>query len=383
MILCTAIIILTMELVMATNEQCSDFQFKSPFLPGESCEGIYDKNPESQTKPGYYWILSREYCGMTYTGSSCEDIYNNNPETSDKPGYYRINDKWTYCNMKEITSTPTTTATTTTKIISTTIIMSRTTETITLSTISPTPTVTTLLPKISPTIPANDFIPTCAGVGGGWRRIVNINIRAGDKCPIGWREDTYYSISFCRVVSDNNFACSSANFSTNGTSYQRVCGRARGYQKGRSSSFAGYSFNSFHIDHTSGYADGLLITYGSPRNHIWSYVNGLYDRHTNQVNCPCASSISLTPPPFVGTDYYCESGVHNHRNFANTAYYFNDPLWDGSGCSFSRCCDNTTQPWFYRQLSGTTTSDIEARICHNNGFNSGSTLIDQLELYIQ
>ena len=27
-----------------------------------------------------------------------------------------------------------------------------------------------------------DFISTCAGVGGGWRRIVNINISAGDDC---------------------------------------------------------------------------------------------------------------------------------------------------------------------------------------------------------
>ena len=39
---------------------------------------------------------------MTYTESFCEDIYNNNPETGDKLGYYRINDKWTYCNMREI-----------------------------------------------------------------------------------------------------------------------------------------------------------------------------------------------------------------------------------------------------------------------------------------
>jgi len=97
-------LILTKELVMADDDQCTDFQFKSPFLPGESCEGIYNKNPESQTKPGYYCILSREYCGMTYAGSSCEDIYYNNPETGDKSGYYRINDKWTYCDMKETNS---------------------------------------------------------------------------------------------------------------------------------------------------------------------------------------------------------------------------------------------------------------------------------------
>jgi len=35
---------------------------------------------------------SMVFCGMIYTGSSCEDIYNNNPETGDKLGYYHIND---------------------------------------------------------------------------------------------------------------------------------------------------------------------------------------------------------------------------------------------------------------------------------------------------
>ena len=42
-----------------------------------------------------------------------------------------------------------------------------------------------------------------------------------------------------------------------------------------------------------------------------------------------------------------------------------------------------TQPWFYRQLNGTTTSAIEVRICHGNGFSVGYTLVDQLELYVQ
>ena len=46
-------VILTKELVIADDDQCTDFQFKSPFLPGESCEGIYNKNPESQDITGY------------------------------------------------------------------------------------------------------------------------------------------------------------------------------------------------------------------------------------------------------------------------------------------------------------------------------------------
>ena len=114
-----------------------------------------------------------------YTGSSCEDIYNNNPETGDKSGYYHISEsQWTYCNMTTITLN-------------------------------------------------GDFISTCAGVGGGWRRIAKIDISAGDDCPGEWRKATQYGISFCRVASDHEFeTCYSANFSTNGISYQKVCGES-------------------------------------------------------------------------------------------------------------------------------------------------------------
>ena len=85
---------LTKELVIA-NDQCTEYQFKTPFSPGVSCEDIYNKNPQSHDKAGYYWILDgpgRVYCGINYTGSSCEDIYNINPETHDQSGYYCIND---------------------------------------------------------------------------------------------------------------------------------------------------------------------------------------------------------------------------------------------------------------------------------------------------
>ena len=68
-------VILTKELVIATD-QCTEYQFKSP---GVSCEDIYSKNPESHQCSGYYWIVKKVFCGMTYTGSSCEHIYNKYP----------------------------------------------------------------------------------------------------------------------------------------------------------------------------------------------------------------------------------------------------------------------------------------------------------------
>ena len=83
--------------------QCTEYQFKSPFFPGVSCEDIYNKNPGSHYRLRYHWITdgpSRVYCGMNYVGSSYVDIYTNNPETVDKSGYYHINEsQWTYYNM--------------------------------------------------------------------------------------------------------------------------------------------------------------------------------------------------------------------------------------------------------------------------------------------
>jgi len=313
--------ILTKELVMATNDQCKEYHSQISFHPGNSCQEIYNKNPKTHNRSGYYWILHgprKVFCGMTYTGSSCEDIYSNNPETGNKSGYYRINDtQWTYCNMTAIA--------------------------------------------------AGFMIPTCAGVGGGWRRIVNIDISAGDDCPSGWLKGTYSGVSFCQKSFDGA-GCSSTIFPINGFHYQKVCGRARGYQKGHP--WGGFRSNV--ID--SNYVDGLSITYNSPHQHIWTYATGSYES-----SCPC--STNSAPPLFVDNDHYCESGRDGLPDDHN-AYHFVDPLWDGFGCVNSNCC-NPTQPWFYRELNGVTTSDIEVRLCDTRSFANGFTLIDQLEIYIQ
>ena len=60
---------------------------------------------------------------------------------------------------------------------------------------------------------------------------VSIDISEGDSCPGVWLKATQSGINFCRVVSNDAFTCSSANFSTKGISYEKVCERDRGYQK--------------------------------------------------------------------------------------------------------------------------------------------------------
>ena len=214
-------------------------------------------------------------------------------------------------------------------------------------------------------------------MGGHWRRITGINISAGDDCPTGWNKSSHNSTSFCRAPSDN-VGCYSTFFSTNGVSYQHVCGRARGYQKGTTDAF---QFNGRSID--TYYVDGLSITHGNPRQHIWTYAIGFTDNgNFPRSNCPCATIPGRTSPSFVGNNYYCESGAGSSYNHSN--YYFADPLWNGAGCSTNNtCCSNINQPWFHHQLSGMTADDIEVRICRDGTFLYAGILVDILELYIQ
>ena len=406
---CIVTVILTKELVIATD-QCTEYQFKSPFYPGVSCEDIYNKNPESHQCSGYYWIVKRAFCGMTYTGSSCEDIYNKYPEIyknnpKEKSGYYRLNNKeWTYCNMTEIAANDDdfTSTCAAVEVIKSTYqsflpgescesiynnnaeshewsgyywitssrvycgmnytgsscenIYNNNAETGNKSGYYRVNNNQWTYCNMTEFAVASNFISTCAGVRGGWRRIVNIDISAGDDCPGEWRKATQSGVSFCRIADNNLWTCSSASFSTNGRSYQRVCGRARGYQKGRDT----VAFYGSHYGRTidQDYVSGLSITYGSnPRQHVWTFAIGPGERYNSKWNCPCSVNGGNSPPSYVGNNYYCESGSMYPANTAT--YFFNDTLWDGAGC-VDNCCDDTTQPWFYRQLNQTTQDDIEA-----------------------
>ena len=66
--------------------------------------------------------------------------------------------------------------------------------------------------KLSIITISGDFISTCAGMTGGWRRTVNVNISAADDCPGEWSKAAQYGVNFCGVASDTVFhTCSSAN----------------------------------------------------------------------------------------------------------------------------------------------------------------------------
>ena len=61
------------------------------------------------------------------------------------------------------------------------------------------------------------------------------------------------------------------------------------------------------------YVDGLSLTHGAPgsRQHIWTFASGLFTGCRGSIyrerQCPCDNEYSHHSPPFVGSDYFCES----------------------------------------------------------------------------
>ena len=140
--------------------------------------------------------------------------------------------------------------------------------------------------------------------------------------------------------------------------------------------YQGRNVDGFHLQSISDvYVDGVSITYGNPRKHIWSY--GMH-------NCPCLDNPGRLPPSFVHDNYHCESGSLQNPILPVSGIYTNDLLWDGQNClGEDSCCSEPSLPWFYRQIPLTTNEDIEARICHDQASSNVDVSVGELQLYVQ
>jgi hypothetical protein len=157
------------------------------------------------------------------------------------------------------------------------------------------------------------------------------------------------------------------------------CGQIIAYQIGSTDAFERIRyFTNPTIDNS--YVDGISLTHGNPpRQHIWTFASGANAQPQYGYNCPCIDGSPVTPPTFVGEDYFCETA--NIDSAPLNGQFFVEPLWNGEGCGAgSACCTFNTPPWFYKQLPQPTTDDIEMRVCTNE---ARSTAIEIIEIYIQ
>ena len=220
----------------------------------------------------------------------------------------------------------------------------------------------------------------CGNITGGWMRAAYIDMtNVNNTCPQGLTYTVESSTRMCTRSHSSTFDCSSVTFPTHGVPYTKVCGRARGYQFIHTYSFYSYS-NGGQTTLDSSYVSGLSVTYGSPRNHIWTFAAGVSkDYNYACCNCPCAPYPGPAAPLFVGEKYFCESG---NTGVIENQWYFDDPLWDSQGCaSGSTCCDRGG-PWFTTTLNQEVSNDIEVRMCHIYSSGSSDIGVNQLEIFI-
>lgn len=225
---------------------------------------------------------------------------------------------------------------------------------------------------------------TCGNRTGGWMRVADLDMTdPAQQCPRDFAELNRGEAPtrLCTPNSDQA-GCFSHTFPVTAR-YQHVCGRILAYQDNTPNAFFPFHIrSSLTVDDV--YVDGISLTYGSPRSHVWTFAAALDESLGHLSGCAC-SNIFTDPtvnlPPFVGQDYFCDTGSRNDVEFL---FYADDPLWDGGGCGpNSSCCSFNNPPWFFRELASATSDDLEMRVCRDSGPNNEDTPFEAVELYVR
>ena len=240
--------------------------------------------------------------------------------------------------------------------------------------------------SVVPLLQASPTEHPCGGTG--WRRVAYLNMSdPSQQCPSAWRENTTPHRTCGRKYTIGT--CEGVTYTTGSQQYNQVCGRIIGYQVGSTDAFRGSSRSINSV-----YVDGVSVTHGSPRQHIWTFAAGV-DEQSGIVNsidglsshCPCVTgnmAAANNIPPFVGQNYFCETGLTRWNATDGIFWPNGDPLWDGQGCGpRSSCCTFNSPPWFNITLFPPTTDYIEVRICDNEIFLDEDTPIQVMELYVK
>ena len=209
---------------------------------------------------------------------------------------------------------------------------------------------------------------SCGTLTGGWMRVGFLD--RNHQCPRGFKErNDSPNIRTC-VRNEESAGCSSVELSTANIQYSTVCGRITAYQVGSPDDFINNNINS-------AYVDGVSLTHGNQRQHIWTFAAaGKIDR----ICDPCHDE---TRPESVVNDFFCDTGNPESGSSLNTFYHVN-PLWDGVGCAAdNECCPTDNPPYFLKTLPQPTTDDIEMRVCRDEHRNNEDIAIETVEIYVQ
>ena len=212
---------------------------------------------------------------------------------------------------------------------------------------------------------------SCGTLTGGWMRVAFLD--RNHQCPRGLMDRNESPNIHTCVRNEASAGCSSVELSTANIQYSTVCGRITAYQVGSTDDF-GVPTN----DINSAYVDGVSLTHGTSRQHIWTFAAaGWMDR----ICDPCRTE---SRPASVGNDFFCDTGNPRSSIDKSNTFHSDNPLWDGDGCTVdNECCPTDNPPYFLKTLPQSTTDDIEMRVCRNEGRNNEDIAIETVEIYVQ
>ena len=204
---------------------------------------------------------------------------------------------------------------------------------------------------------------------GNWVKIGSVNPL--DSCPSGF---TSTNIGGAQVCWKSSKGCTSFSFKPK-QHYRAVCGAAAAYTYGSPDAFGYIHSSSETIDQA--YVDGISITHGHPRQHLFTYAATVV-----WTSCPCKGGKS--GPAFVGNNSYCGDQVLAPGQRWRRQWYPNTILWHAASNCAAPKCQNDFCPWFSVETAkGATSNPVEVCSCQDQVYRDEAIGIAHLEIYVR
>ena len=250
----------------------------------------------------------------------------------------------------------------------------------------PTPTTCAELHAADPGKPSGVYPFPTAGVGGfrdvecdmatdggGWALVFRYN--EGSPCPSGWAS----APRGCQRPTD---APQAATFALAPYAYTEMRGEVRALAFGVSDAFR----DNFDDVNTT-FVDGVVISVGNPRRHIFTFADGETDAFPANVisitsECPCAGGTGA--PPFVGADFLCEEPRDSFDVDGGARFYDEtDVLFDGLDVDDPACLGAPESAPSFRTSLPRTTDAVELRLMSNDASSNEDTAVIHVELWVR
>ncbi|MCC7110692.1 MAG: hypothetical protein IT382_15470 [Deltaproteobacteria bacterium] len=133
------------------------------------------------------------------------------------------------------------------------------------------------------------------------------------------------------------------------------------------------------------YLDGVALTVGTPRRHLFAFAHGLSDgfgTDSPASECPCAGGTS--PPTFVGGAYLCEAPRASVLPDGTRLYDNDDVLFDGLLIDDPGCVGAPeSAPEFQVALGASSDEALELHVMQSQAPSDEDLAIVAVELWVR